>query len=229
MLRRPRKGISDKQLKLLKTIKEHIDEYGYSPSMRELADTLGISSSSSILVMLERLERDGFIKRIPHANRSVRIIEEKYPYNDSKPKKSKDFLQVDERGIPILGHIVAGLPVMCEENYEGHFAVSEFLNNSNGGFFLIVDGFSMKDKGILPGDYVFIKPVKEISNGQIGAFRLNGEITLKTFKRTENGISLLPANNEFTPIIVGKNDEFEVIGRYVMLLRLPEKKYNSFY
>ena len=85
---------------------------------------------------------------------------------------------------------------------------------------------SMQDKGILPGDYVFIQPCKEISNGQIGAFRLNGEVTLKTFKRSEDGIFLLPANNDFQPIPVTNDDSFEVIGRYVMLLRFREQGYH---
>ena len=132
----------------------------------------------------------------------------------------------EDKGIPIIGRIVAGVPVMAEENIEGYIPVKEFLRNSNGGFFLIVDGYSMQDKGILPGDYVFIQPCKEISNGQIGAFRLNGEVTLKTFKRSEDGIFLLPANNDFQPIPVTNDDSFEVIGRYVMLLRFREQGYH---
>ena len=84
----------------------------------------------------------------------------------------------------------------------------------------------MKDKGIMPGDYAFIQPQKTISNGQIGAFRINGEVTLKIFRRTDEGISLLPANEEFAPIRVGMEDEFDVIGRFVMLLRMVEKGYD---
>ena len=222
-----KRKMSQKQLNLLKAIKDFTDANGYSPTYQELADTLNVGSSSAILVMLNRLEEGGYITKTNKVNRSVRVVESKYPF--LSPDENGNFNVSLSKGIPILGHIVAGLPVMSEENVEGYFAVSEFLNNSNGGFFLIVDGYSMKDKGILPGDYVFIKPVKEISNGQIGAFRINGEITLKIFKKTDTGVSLLPANDDFSPIIVGRNDEFEIIGRYVMLLRLPEKRYGAGY
>lgn len=130
-------------------------------------------------------------------------------------------------GIPVVGRIQAGTPVMSEENIDGYLPVQQFLNYSNGGFFLVVDGYSMQDKGILPGDYVFIEPAKEIANGQIGAFRLNGEVTLKTFKRQDGGALLIPANKDFEPIKVTEADSFEVIGRFVMLLRVTEAGYIS--
>jgi repressor LexA len=119
--------------------------------------------------------------------------------------------------------------VTAEENIEGYIPIRDFLRAADGGFFLIVEGESMKDKGIMHGDYAFIKPQKEISNGQIGAFRINGEVTLKTFKRNKDGrISLVPANTDFHPIQVTEEDEFEVIGRFVMLLRMVEKGYKLF-
>lgn len=202
--------MTDKQERLLNFILDFHKEHGYSPSIREMAQGMGVSSPSTIKAMLDRLEAKGMLTKSSGRARSLTTV-----------------MQEDEdKGIPVIGRIVAGTPVMAEENIEGYIPVKEFLRNSNGGFFLIVDGYSMQDKGILPGDYVFIQPCKEISNGQIGAFRLNGEVTLKTFKRSDEGIFLLPANNDFEPIPVTEDDTFEVIGRYVMLLRFREQGYH---
>ncbi len=202
--------MTDKQERLLNFILDFHKEHGYSPSIREMAQGMGVSSPSTIKAMLDRLEAKGMLTKSSGIARSLTTV-----------------MQEDEdKGIPVIGRIVAGTPVMAEENIEGYIPVKEFLRNSNGGFFLIVDGYSMQDKGILPGDYVFIQPCKEISNGQIGAFRLNGEVTLKTFKRSDEGIFLLPANNDFEPIPVTEDDTFEVIGRYVMLLRFREQGYH---
>lgn len=201
--------MTNKQERLLQFILDFHKDNGYSPSIREIAKGMGVSSPSTVKAMLDRLEAQGVLNRSSGVARSL------------APVTSDE----EDLGIPVIGRIVAGTPVMAEENIEGYIPVKEFLKNSNGGFFLIVDGYSMKDKGILPGDYVFIQPSKEISNGQIGAFRLNGEVTLKTFKKTNEGVFLLPANNEFEPIPVNEDDSFEVIGRYVMLLRLREQSY----
>ncbi len=200
--------MTNKQEKLLQFILDFHKDNGYSPSIREIAKGMGVSSPSTVKAMLDRLESQGVLNKSSGLARSITPVTHE-----------------EDNGIPVIGRIVAGTPVMAEENIEGYIPIKEFLRNSNGGFFLIVDGYSMKDKGILPGDYVFIQPSKEIGNGQIGAFRINGEVTLKTFKKTEEGIYLLPANDEFQPIPVTDEDTFEVIGRYVMLLRLREQGY----
>ncbi len=201
--------MTNKQERLLQFILDFHKDNGYSPSIREIAKGMGVSSPSTVKAMIDRLESQGVLNKSSGVARSLTPVS-----------------QNNERGIPVLGKIVAGTPVMAEENIEGYIPIQEFLKNSNGGFFLIVDGYSMKDKGILPGDYVFIQPSKEIGNGQIGAFRINGEVTLKTFKKSNEGVFLMPANEEFQPIPVTEDDTFEVIGRYVMLLRLREQGYN---
>ena len=202
--------MTNKQERLLQFILDFHKDNGYSPSIREIAKGMGVSSPSTVKAMLDRLEAKGMLTKSSGRARSLTAVMQ----------------EEEDKGIPVIGRIVAGTPVMAEENIEGYIPVKEFLRNSNGGFFLIVDGYSMQDKGILPGDYVFIQPCKEISNGQIGAFRLNGEVTLKTFKRSEAGIFLLPANEDFEPIPVTEDDTFEVIGRYVMLLRFREQGYH---
>lgn len=199
--------MNEKQKKFIDFILEFKADNGYSPSVREIAAGLGVASTSTVKNMLDKLEKDGLLIKSSGVARSVSAVE------------------AEDRGIPVIGHIRAGSPIMAEEHIEGYVPIREFVKNSNGGFFLVVDGDSMKDKGILSGDYVFIRPQKDISNGQIGAFRINGEVTLKTFRRTNDGVFLMPANSEYKPIIISPDDNFEVIGRYVMLLRLTEKGY----
>lgn len=199
--------MTDKQKRFVDFILEFRSDNGYSPSVREIAACLGIASTSTVKNMLDKLEREGVLTKSSGIARSVSAVKEQ------------------GEGIPVIGHIRAGAPVLAEEHIEGYVPIKEFIKHSNGGFFLVVDGDSMKDKGILPGDYVFIRPQKEISNGQIGAFRINGEVTLKTFRQTNDGIFLMPANKDYKPIPISPDDNFEVVGRYVMLMRLTEKGY----
>lgn len=199
--------MTDKQKRFMDFILEFQSENGYSPSVREIASGLGIASTSTVKNMLDKLESEGVLTKSSGVARSVSAVKEQ------------------REGVPVIGHIRAGAPVMAEEHIEGYVPIKEFIKHSNGGFFLVVDGDSMKDKGILPGDYVFIRPQKEISNGQIGAFRINGDVTLKTFRQTNDGIFLMPANKDYKPIVISPDDNFEVIGRYVMLMRLTEKGY----
>ncbi len=206
--------MTEKQQRFIEFIVQFRKDNGYSPSVREIAKGLGLSSPSTVQSMLDKLTTMGVLSRSSGVARSATISE-----------AVAEMIPQSEMGIPIIGHIQAGTPVMAEENIEGYIPVQEFLNASSGGFFLVVDGLSMKDKGIHPGDYVFIKPEKTIANGQMGAFRLNGEVTLKTFRKTDDGIFLMPANEDFKPIPVLETDEFEVIGRYIMLLRLTERGY----
>ena len=205
------KKLTTKQDRFLKFITGFWEENGYSPSVRDIASGLGLASTSGVKTMMDRLISKGILKKEEGMARTVKVAGHKLS---------------EERGIPVIGRIRAGMPVMAEENVEGYIPLHDFMKASSGGFFLIVEGESMKDKGILPGDYVFIKPSHEISNGQIGAFRINGEVTLKTFRRYEDHIKLIPANDSFEPIIVTETDEFEVIGRYVMLMRMSEKGYD---
>lgn len=196
--------MTDKQEKLLNFISEYIKENGYSPSIREIGKNLGVKSPSAVKVMIDRLEKNGYLNRSTGVARSLTPV-----VNNNK-------------GVPVLGHIVAGVPVTAEENIEGYIQLDGLVKHSDNLFFLIVDGYSMKDKGILPGDYVLIKPTNSINNGQIGVFRINGEVTLKTYSRNRDGVFLLPANDSFSPISVTEDDDFEVIGSYVMLIRTED-------
>lgn len=196
--------MTDRQRKFMEFIENFIQNRGYSPSVREIAKGLGLSSTASVKKMLDRLTEQGLLRRSDSIARSI---------------------ELPIKGIPVLGRIKAGVPVTAEENIEGYMKLDRLTIKSGGHFFLKVDGDSMKDEAILDGDMVLIKPSPVISSGQIGAFRINGEVTLKTFRQNAEGIFLMPANDEFEPIPVGEYDEFEVIGTLKMVIRMTEGRH----
>jgi len=193
--------MTDRQKKFLQFIEDFIRDNGYSPSIREIAKGLGLSSTASVKKMLDRLTDNGLLNRSASIARGI---------------------EMPSTGIPVLGRIKAGVPVEAEENIEGYMKLDRLTIRSGGHFFLTVDGDSMKDKAILDGDYVLIKPGPIIMNGQVGAFRINGEVTLKTFRQNAEGVFLMPANDDFDPIPVGEYDDFEVIGTLKMVMRMTE-------
>lgn len=202
--------LTEKQKRFLDFIQQFRDEHGYSPSVREIGKGLGLSSTASVKNMLDRLEEKNLIQRGGNTARSTTL-----------PGES-----TSSQGVPVIGRIRAGMPVEAEEHVEAYVPVREFLKKATDGFFLIVEGDSMRDAGILEGDLAFIRPSKTIMNGQIGAFRINGEVTLKTFRRKDGVVHLEPSNPDYPVIVVTEHDEFEVIGRYVMLMRLVEGGYD---
>lgn len=193
--------MTDRQRKFIEFIENFIGAKGYSPSIREIARGMGLSSTASVKKMLDRLAEQGLLSRSGSIARGI---------------------ELPSKGIPVLGRIKAGVPVEAEENIEGYMKLDRLTIRSGGHFFLRVDGDSMKDEAILDGDMVLIKPSPVISNGQIGAFRINGEVTLKTFRQDAEGVFLMPANEDFEPIPVGQYDEFEVIGTLKMVIRMTE-------
>ncbi|WP_022849832.1 transcriptional repressor LexA [Limisalsivibrio acetivorans] len=196
---------TEKQKRFLDYIENFSDTYGYSPSVREIAGGLGLSSTASVKKMLDRLEERGFIRR-----------------GGSGTARGIELLR--GRSFPVLGRIQAGVPVTAEENIEGYISLKDKAHRDC--FFLKVEGESMKDKGILDGDFALIRPVPVVNSGKIGVFRLNGEVTLKTFRKGPEGVFLLPANEDFEPIPVGEYDEFETVGSLVMVVRLVEGSYD---
>lgn len=192
--------MTERQKMFVDFINGFIRDNGYSPSVREIARGMGLSSTASVKKMLDRLSDGGLLKRAGSIARGIEASA--------------------RSAVPVVGRIKAGVPVTSEENIEGYINMERVL--SDGHFFLRVDGESMRDKAIMDGDYVLIKKTPEIENGQTGAFRLNGEITLKTFKRDADGVFLMPANKDFSPIPVTEYDDFQVIGILKMVVRLAE-------
>jgi len=200
--------MTERQKQFIDFIEQFTEYNGYSPSIREIAKGLGLSSTASVKKMLDRLKSNGLLSKVDNIARGI---------------------EVTPTGIPVLGRIKAGMPVESQENIEGYMRLDRLTIRSGDGFFLKIDGDSMKDEGIKDGDFVLINPIKEVRNGQVGAFRVNGEVTLKTFRKDAEGLFLLPANEAFEPIFVNEHDDFEVIGVLKMVLRMLEGGNHSVY
>lgn len=196
-----------RQKQFLDFIEEFTEANGYSPSIRDIGEGLKLSSTASVKKMLDRLAESGFIRRASSSARGIELIR--------------------KRSIPVIGRIKAGMPVMAEENLEGYISLKDLVRSDS--FFLRVEGDSMKNKGILDGDFALLRPSPVIDNGKIGAFRLNGEITLKTFRRNREGMFLVPENDDYPVIPVHDGDDFEVIGILDMVLRFFKGNYDIKY
>ncbi|MCI0365051.1 MAG: transcriptional repressor LexA [Phycisphaerales bacterium] len=187
-------NLTPKQLKILQLIRDSRIVRGYSPTMQELADELGISKVT-VFEHVEALIKKGALKRDPNKARSLSICDDAVVPDEARPLS-----------FPLVGKIAAGNPI---EKYEtsDHLNIEELFgpraNQRSGSFALKVDGDSMKDEGILDGDYVIIERRETARNGErVVAMLRNGETTLKTFYKEGDKVRLQPANPDFEPIVV---------------------------
>jgi len=181
---------------ILEFIKDFTEINGYSPSIRDICKGVNLTSTSVVKKILDKLEKDGKIQKGEAIARGIKL----------------------KREIPILGKIKAGVPIISEEHIEGYVNIDKVLNYENA-FFLKVEGDSMINAGINDGDLALIKMQKQLENNEIGAFRINGEVTLKRLKIEDNTITLKAENFLYKDIVVTEKDNFEVIGKLVYLLR----------
>lgn len=181
---------------ILEFIKNFTEINGYSPSIRDICKGVNLTSTSVVKKILDKLEKDGKIQKGEAIARGIKL----------------------KREIPILGKIKAGVPIISEEHIEGYVNIDKILNYENA-FFLKVEGDSMINAGINDGDLALIKMQKQLENNEIGAFRINGEVTLKRLKIEDNTITLKAENFLYKDIVVTEKDNFEVIGKLVYLLR----------
>jgi len=202
-------GLTPRQTKVLATIKEAIEKRGYPPSMREIGEAVGLTSSSSVAHQLKTLEEKGFLKRDPNRPRALEVFLPEV-MAARRSISSADESSYDETGIgdtmpaasyvPVLGRIAAGGPILAEERVEDVFPLPRQLVGDGQLFLLQVAGDSMVDAAICDGDYVVIRQEQTASNGQIVAALIDGEATVKTFQRKDGHVLLLPHNDAYEPI-----------------------------
>ncbi|MEW6522063.1 MAG: transcriptional repressor LexA [Bacillota bacterium] len=198
-----RQGLSRKQKQILDYIKDAVRTRGYPPSVREIGESVGLRSSSTVHGHLLRLEEKGFIRRDPTKPRAIELLD---PSGMRRPA-------VD---VPLVGQITAGAPILAVENIEEFFPIPDEFARGHEVFLLKVKGDSMVGAGILDGDYVVIRQQASASNGDIVAALLGDEATIKTFYRDANGIRLQPENERYEPII---SLDVQVLGKVVGLFR----------
>ncbi|HVM28495.1 MAG TPA: transcriptional repressor LexA [Mycobacteriales bacterium] len=208
-------GLTPRQRKVLEVIRESVERRGYPPTIREIGTAVGLTSTSSVSHQLQTLQKKGFLRRDPSRPRAVdvRLPEEMPEGSDEAAARAA---RPQPTYVPVVGRIAAGGPVLAEQAIEDVFPLPRELVGSGTLFMLKVVGDSMIDAAIADGDWVVVRQQPSAENGDIVAAMIDGEATVKTYKRRDGKVWLLPHNAAYAPI---PGDEAVVLGRVVTVLR----------
>ena len=223
-------GLTPRQRRVLDEIRSSVERRGYPPSMREIGEAVGLTSSSSVSHQLATLERKGFLRRDPNRPRAIEV---RHPdagpltgpvaapsYDGGGSVHDLETGSGDARPaaayVPVVGRIAAGGPILAEQAVEDVFPLPRELVGEGTLFMLKVAGDSMVDAAICDGDWVVVRQQQVADNGDVVAAMIDGEATVKTFKRTDGHVWLMPHNSAYQPI---NGDEATVLGRVTAVLR----------
>jgi repressor LexA len=182
--------LTDRQNKILDYIRYVTKIRNYPPSVREIGEAVGLSSSSTVHNHLNQLERRGLIRRDPSKSRTVQLVQD-----EAADKQRRNAISV-----PVIGNVAAGAPILAEQNIEDHVLLSPDM--AQDGFFLLrVRGDSMINAGILDGDMVLVRPQQEATNGTIVVALVDGDATVKRFERGNGHVKLVAENPAYEPIV----------------------------
>ncbi len=199
-------SLTESQQKIVNILREFIAEHSYPPSLQELSDILQVNINA-VRDRLKVLSRKGVIRMTPNVSRGLELL-------DRRPS-----------GIPIYGYVPAGHPFMSQENIVDTFETRKYLSASENVFGLYVRGDSMKDANLETDDLIFVDPNEEPRNGRMVVALVEGEPTVKWYRKEGETITLVPANKKFKTIIVSKQDEqFKIVGVVIALMRSFDKK-----
>lgn len=194
------RDLTSRQEEILNLIKEWIETTGLPPTRMEIAQHFGFSSPNAAEQHLKVLAKKGALDLVPGTSRGIRLK--------------------GDGGVPLVGRVAAGSPILAQENIERHYQFDPAMFSPRADYLLTVRGMSMKDAGILDGDLLAVKKTAEARSGQIVVARLGDEVTVKRLARHRHGIELLPENPDFEPIVVRRGDEgFAIEGVAVGLIR----------
>jgi repressor LexA len=206
-------GLTDRQRRVIEVIRDSVQRRGYPPSMREIGQAVGLSSTSSVAHQLMALERKGFLRRDPHRPRAYEVRGSDQAVTvqptDTAGKPAASY-------VPLVGRIAAGGPILAEESVEDVFPLPRQLVGDGELFVLKVVGDSMIEAAICDGDWVTVRRQPVAENGDIVAAMLDGEATVKRFKREDGHVWLLPHNAAYEPI---PGDDATILGKVVAVLR----------
>ena len=206
--------LTARQQRILEFIRSWVERYGYPPSVREIGEAVGLVSPSSVAYQLKVLEGKGYLRRDPNRPRAVDvrppselITEDEEAVRSARPAPAF---------VPVLGRIAAGGPILAEQAVEDVFPLPRELVGEGTLFLLQVKGDAMLDAAICDGDWVVVRQQPTANNGEIVAAMLDGEATVKTYRRRDGHVWLMPQNPAFEPIA---GDEATIMGRVVAVLR----------
>ena len=199
--------LTKRQQEIFDFIKKYSAKYGYPPTVRDIGKAVGLASSSTVHAHLSNLEKIGLLRRDPSKPRAIELF-------DRAADSVKSL--VKPNGLPLVGQVAAGQPVLAEENIEDYVDVPDLAGGEAGEYLLRVRGDSMKDAGILEGDFVVVQPQDTAQDGDIVVALVGEEATVKRFFREADHVRLQPENTSMEPI---RSKEVRVLGRVVGLLR----------
>lgn len=206
------RDLTPRQRAILEVIHAHVADHGYPPSVREIGDAVGLKSSSSVHAQLETLETKGYLRRDPTKPRALELGRD--------PETSLQMRAAAARNVPLVGDIAAGGPILAEERVESVYALPRELVGEGQLFMLRVRGESMIEAGVMDGDLVVVREQPSVEQGEMCAALLDGEATVKFFRRTKAGeVFLDPANETFEPIPVVPGQDATIMGKVVTVLR----------
>jgi repressor LexA len=205
--------LTPRQRRVLDVIRAWVDTVGYPPSIREIGEAVGLTSTSSVAYQLRVLQQKGYLKRDPNRPRAVGVrpadVEEMQAAVDSDQQPRPIY-------VPVLGRIAAGGPILAEEAVEDVFPLPKELVGEGSLFMLKVAGDSMIDAAIADGDWVVVRQQPSAENGDTVAAMIEGEATVKTFKRKDGRIWLMPHNEAYEPI---PGEQASILGKVVAVMR----------
>jgi repressor LexA len=196
--------LTKRQKEIFEYIRRYASKHGYPPTVREIGKAVGLTSSSTVHAHLANLEKIGLLRRDPTKPRAIELLLD-------KAKKA-----IRGPGLPVVGRVAAGTPILAEENIEEYVEVPDSIGGEDGNYVLRVQGDSMRDAGILDGDSVVVKPSDDADNGEIVVALLETEATVKRFYREKDRVRLQPENEAYKPI---RTRDAELLGRVVGVFR----------
>jgi repressor LexA len=196
--------LTKRQKEIFEFIRRYAGRYGYPPTVREIGKAVGLHSSSTVHAHLANLEKSGLLRRDPSKPRAIELLVD-------RAKKA-----MRPAGLPLVGQVAAGQPILAEENIEEYLDVPDVIGGEDGDYVLRVRGESMRDAGILEDDYVVVRPADDADNGEIVVALIGDEVTVKRYFREADHIRLQPENKAMDPI---RTTEAKLLGRVVGVFR----------
>lgn len=206
-------GLTPRQRAILSVIRDTVEDRGYPPSVREIGEGVGLTSPSSVAHQLKTLERLGYLRKDPNRPRALVVSDLSAPEVGFEPGQAEESGTVS---VPLIGRIAAGGPILAEQHAEAIYPLPKDLVGNGELFMLNVVGDSMVDAAICDGDWVVVRRQPNAENGDIVAALIDQEATVKTLKRRDGHVWLMPHNPAYAPIL---GDDAVIMGKVVSVLR----------
>jgi repressor LexA len=206
--------LTKRQQEIFDFIKRYSADFGYPPTVRDIGKAVGLASSSTVHAHLANLEKLGLLRRDPSKPRAIEMLDRARGGVEQAVENVKSLVKPD--GLPLVGQVAAGSPILAEENIEDYVPVPPLAGGDSGEYILRIRGESMKNAGMLEGDYVVVRPQEDATDGEIVVALVGEEATVKRFFRESDHVRLQPENETMEPI---RSKDVRVLGRVVGLFR----------